>query len=468
MTAFGRPEYLKRAIEALRTCVGISKYTLIVAIDPAPNPTEQKHIRELVENITFCKCTPIFNDSRLGLNRNTLKVLDVGFSMGEFVVHVESDVLLGPDALQYFEYCESKYRNDPATFSVTAINNMPCTSPDDYIIHERRQWFSCSGWGTWADRWKGTGGIVSNWGNDPKSWAPHLNLNVRGDRCEIYPRLSRSINIGVEGENTPSVEYFNKYCLISSWSGDNRWFTEAIARGAEWRAKRVNDSIKSVLIIPAFNEAPRIGHVLEIAKHAKLVSKIVVADDGSTDGTAARAKGFVVFRQPRNEGKWKAVGAVVRAINADIYITIDADLCGFKAEDIDGLVYPHLENEILAMTVARCNFNGTTSMDSMGHGSIHTVTQNISGQRAYKGEFLKSALLVAEEIVNRHPGVVFRYTLEHCANLMAIRRDSLIQEVPFGYNINNPSKTEKWGKEREDIFLREMAILDRETYGKMT
>src|SRR5260221_4750770 len=60
-------------------------------------------------------------------------------------------------------------------------------------------------------------------------------------------------------------------------------------------------------LIAAFNEAPGVGDVVRgTALHA---SPVVVADDGSTDETAAKAPeaGAVVLRHDRNRGKGWAV-----------------------------------------------------------------------------------------------------------------------------------------------------------------
>lgn len=66
---------------------------------------------------------------------------------------------------------------------------------------------------------------------------------------------------------------------------------------------------RTLCVLPAFNEAGKIGRLVErFAPGA--VGEIVVVDDGSSDSTAdeARAAGATVIRQPRNRG----VGAAIR------------------------------------------------------------------------------------------------------------------------------------------------------------
>jgi glycosyltransferase involved in cell wall biosynthesis len=82
-----------------------------------------------------------------------------------------------------------------------------------------------------------------------------------------------------------------------------------------------------VALIPGYNEAPRIGAVIEAAR-AHL--SVIVVDDGSTDGTAdvARSAGALVIEQRPNQGKGTALRAGFRralADGADAILTLDAD-----------------------------------------------------------------------------------------------------------------------------------------------
>ena len=60
-------------------------------------------------------------------------------------------------------------------------------------------------------------------------------------------------------------------------------------------------------VIPAWNEAGRVGMVVEGVR--PLVDDVIVVDDGSGDGTAGEAEeaGAVVLRHERNRGKGSAV-----------------------------------------------------------------------------------------------------------------------------------------------------------------
>lgn len=93
-------------------------------------------------------------------------------------------------------------------------------------------------------------------------------------------------------------------------------------------------------IIPAFNEADRIGKVLEPLKEVPEVEEIIVVDDGSSDDTAevARTHGVKVIRLPENKGKALALDAGVRAAKNELLLFLDADLTGLRPEHIRKLL----------------------------------------------------------------------------------------------------------------------------------
>lgn len=88
------------------------------------------------------------------------------------------------------------------------------------------------------------------------------------------------------------------------------------------------------LVVPAYNEAARIGPSLEQAvsylERRGLASEVLVVDDGSRDGTVAVAEGFAgrgvrVLRHERNRGKGAAVRTGVLASRGERVLLSDAD-----------------------------------------------------------------------------------------------------------------------------------------------
>jgi glycosyltransferase involved in cell wall biosynthesis len=91
--------------------------------------------------------------------------------------------------------------------------------------------------------------------------------------------------------------------------------------------RMTSDAATILALIPAYQEAPRIGDVVRAAsRHLS----VVVVDDGSTDGTAeaAGAAGATVLRQVPNAGKGAALRTGFRhALDTGVeaVVTLDAD-----------------------------------------------------------------------------------------------------------------------------------------------
>ena len=85
---------------------------------------------------------------------------------------------------------------------------------------------------------------------------------------------------------------------------------------------------KTIVVIPAYNEAATIRDLVERA--LKIISDVVVVDDGSTDATVARLEGLpvVVLKNERNVGKaaslWKGFDHAF-GHGAQFVVTLDGD-----------------------------------------------------------------------------------------------------------------------------------------------
>jgi glycosyltransferase involved in cell wall biosynthesis len=107
-----------------------------------------------------------------------------------------------------------------------------------------------------------------------------------------------------------------------------------------------------------------------------LFVEVVVADDGSSDGTAdaaAQAGGRVV-RLGRNSGKPAAMRAGLAATSAPVVCFLDADLLQVTPEHLQLLVMPVVQGEQLAQLAV---FSGGRLATTLAQ----QITPMISGQR---------------------------------------------------------------------------------------
>lgn len=181
-----------------------------------------------------------------------------------------------------------------------------------------------------------------------------------------------------------------------------------------------------VAVVPAKDRADSVGAT--VAALAPLVDEVVVVDDGSADGTAdaAAAAGARVVRLARNVGKGAAVGAGVSAApDADVYLLIDADVAGTAAL-AHGLLAPVLAGRadmaigVLPAAGRRGGFGRVRALAAAGirRACGFEARAPLSGQRAVRGELLRSLLPLAE-----------RFGLEVGLTIDAVRAGARVVEV---------------------------------------
>ncbi|WP_102126641.1 glycosyltransferase family 2 protein [Deinococcus planocerae] len=144
------------------------------------------------------------------------------------------------------------------------------------------------------------------------------------------------------------------------------------------------------VVIPAFNEEDTVGSVVQVAR--EFTSEVVVASDGSSDGTpqAAREAGAQVVELHENAGKGPALKAALEATEAEYVVMLDADLIGLTREHLEVLLRPVLAGELdMAIGV----FEGGGFVTDWGN----KLTPHLSGQRACRREWLLEVPHLGEE-----------------------------------------------------------------------
>ncbi|MHC5036721.1 MAG: glycosyltransferase family 2 protein [Planctomycetota bacterium] len=189
-------------------------------------------------------------------------------------------------------------------------------------------------------------------------------------------------------------------------------------------------AVKTVAVIPAYNEEERIA---EVIRRTKALLDVIVVDDGSTDRTASEARGEAVevISFPANRGKTEALHAgFQRALQRgyEAMVTLDADgqhlpeeIPRFLAAANDGahIVVGSRMARVETMPTVRLWTNRTTSR-VVSWLARTRVLDSQSGYRLFRAEVLRRIRLTAD-----------RFAGESEILIQSGRRGFRIVEVPI-------------------------------------
>ena len=215
----------------------------------------------------------------------------------------------------------------------------------------------------------------------------------------------------------------------------------AVLEGLAWEEFRQADLParfrgRVAILMPAYNEAENIGHVLDLipAEVCGVQTAVLVVDDGSRDGTGdvAAEHGAIVARHVINRGGGAALRTGYRLMvdsGAEVVVTLDADGQHLPSE-MERLVKPVLDGEVdvahgsrvlgqadrnhFARELGIVFFNRLVSLITRTH-----VTDCSNGYRAVRTTVL--------------PQLVLRQEQFHTSEFMieAIKRGIPAKEVPI-------------------------------------
>lgn len=237
MTAYKRPDYTKIVIDNLKNCIGFKDYLLLARIEPG-----HPEVERIFKDLPNCEVT--INDGDPGCGINTFKIIEKGFGMSDFVVHMEDDTVPGIDSLKYFEWINDRYKDDKNIFTATAYNRVSEIDPQRYFSVNRCQSFTGWMWATWKDRWEE---IRGEWTNlDPPGWDHNLNRNIRNGRSEISPVLPRSQNIGAEGGLHATPHIWKKCQRSDIWVNNAPFIQDILLSNILSSSTLSNDNINDL------------------------------------------------------------------------------------------------------------------------------------------------------------------------------------------------------------------------------
>ncbi|KFE35860.1 glycosyltransferase family 2 protein [Thioclava atlantica] len=193
-------------------------------------------------------------------------------------------------------------------------------------------------------------------------------------------------------------------------------------------------------IIPAYNEAPRIGAVLDRVIDHPQISEVVVIDDGSSDGTAEIAEMYLdrndhlrVLRQSRNGGKTRAVASGIAEARGSHLLLLDSDLLGLTHRDLGALIAPVAAGHSDVSISLRRNAPRTWRAIGLDY---------ISGERVLPRDMLAARL----DELHALP----RFGLEVFMNRLWIEHAARIAVVAWP-GVDSPMKSAKLGNWRKGV-----------------
>ena len=229
MDVFKRSEYTKLVLEGMQSCYGIEDYKILIHAEP-----DHPDVIDVIRSFTDLNIELTINDRILGCGTNTFNCLSHGFSLSDFVIHIEDDIVPAKDCLRYFEWARDKYANDKTVWDITSYCRplKPASKTDFFKVDRIADWFCPWGWATWIDRWEE---LREKWNVIDGSWGIPTN-KIRGNRFEIRPSLGRTQNIGAEnGVNVESIGWHKEYHFNEFWVGNTE-----IGSGDFYEAETLN------------------------------------------------------------------------------------------------------------------------------------------------------------------------------------------------------------------------------------
>ncbi len=176
-----------------------------------------------------------------------------------------------------------------------------------------------------------------------------------------------------------------------------------------------DDSSAFAVVIPAYNEARTIRDT--VARTLALIERVIVVDDGSTDGTAGELQGLpvTVLRNPRNLGKSASLRrgmAEALSCGAVAVITLDGD-GQHLPEDIPRLIAKHKTYPASIVIGARLSNSRNIPLARycanrfanfwVAWAAGYRISDSQSGFRVYPGSVLRALAAVDD----RSRGFVF-------------------------------------------------------------
>lgn len=242
--AYNRSWHLQQVLNGLQKNDNVDKlYIFQDGLKCEEHKSEWKKVRNIINNITWCKRYSYFSDYNQGLARSITEGTDLVLQDNDAVIVLEDDCVPTANFISFMSQCLEKYEKDKDIYSVSGYSWPIQLNKQKYDVYGCGR-ISSWGWGTWKDKWgiyekdyelikelKGnaiTSLNLATWGQDLEetlvenvrgnfdSWAVFWALNVISKQgiC-INPYQSFIKNIGMDGTGVHCdiTEQYNVECI---------------------------------------------------------------------------------------------------------------------------------------------------------------------------------------------------------------------------------------------------------------
>ncbi|WP_413827348.1 glycosyltransferase family 2 protein [Methanobrevibacter sp. UBA313] len=193
--------------------------------------------------------------------------------------------------------------------------------------------------------------------------------------------------------------------------------------------------MKTVILIPCYNEAMTIEKVIKDFKHEMPNAIIYVYDNNSSDGSDEIAKNAgAIVRYEFKQGKGNVVRSMFKDIDADCYILVDGDdtYPADVAPEIEKLILNKKVDMVIGDRLSSNYFEeNKRPFHNIGNKTVRNfinfffksnLNDIMSGMRGFSYDFVKSFPILSKE-----------FEIETEMTIFALNNNFNIEEMPINY-----------------------------------
>jgi glycosyltransferase involved in cell wall biosynthesis len=219
-------------------------------------------------------------------------------------------------------------------------------------------------------------------------------------------------------------------------------------------APRSATTQRIAVLLPCYNEETTIGSVIEDVRTGCPAAEIVVFDNNSTDRSAeiAASNGVRVVRVSR-QGKGNVVRAMLKKVEADIYVMLDADAT-YPAGRIPDLIKPVLEGTsdmVVGARLGRPEAGAFRRFHHTGNVVLCRVISLIWGARLT--DVLSGYRVFTAEVARILPVVSSGFEVETEMTVQALHYGMTISEVDIEYGARPAGSVSKLRSYRDGFAI---------------